>query len=233
VHLEGTVSRAGIAHEDMEPLIERGFVQSSGNKLQRPCRLLTHVLEGKSNEGNALVRLFSTEDGYHKHFKGVMQRRIEHLTDIDPILKQYLHRSAEDLPDYPNNFLSNVRGIVNQCFELIWQAELGVKRIPSEWMSIWKRNQERNLEDWETSFPQGGRRLRLLDLMTGSERSQPVANYVTKSTYTLMNAVHGFGDFGQHLEGAVVDRGTAYSAFQLCIELAASLTRELPTNQGA
>ncbi len=125
-------------------------------------------------------------------------------------------------------FLANVRGIVNQAFELIWKAELGDKKIPSGWMAIWKYNQEHRVKNWETMFPQGVHRLYLLNLMTGTQYSDPCAKHITKSTYALMNGAHAFGEFGQHQEGAIIDPGTAYAALLLCIELAASVTRELP-----
>jgi hypothetical protein len=157
-----------------------------------------------------------------------LERRVAQLADVDPTLKRYLQRSIEDLPDHPDVFLTNVRGIVNQAFELIWKAELGEKRIPSEWMSTWKYNQESRVTDWETAFAQGVSRLRLLNLMTGTDKSERCAKYVTKGTYALMNGVNAFGDFGQHQEGASVDPGTGYAALHLCIELAAALTRELP-----
>jgi len=98
-------------------------------------------------------------------------------------------------------------------------------------MVIWKQNDEPGVEDWETTFPSGGRRLRLLNLMTGTGKSAPCARHVTKATYVLLNAVYAFGDFGQHQEGAPVDPGTAYAALHLCIELAAALNRELPAGQ--
>lgn len=226
---EGFVARTGIAATDAETLIERGFVQSAANKLQRPSRLLSRYLGEQPNEGSALVRLFGNADAYQKNLKGVLERRLGQLIGIDSTLKRYLERGTEDLPDHPDVFLSNVRGIVNQAFELIWRGEVPDKRIPSEWMAIWKRNDERRVEEWETTFPQGVHRVRLLNLMTGTDRSAPCAKYVTKGTYVLMNAVHGFGDFGQHQEGAPIDPGTAYSALHLCVELAAALTRELPS----
>jgi hypothetical protein len=225
---EGTVGRTGISAADAETLTERGFVHTSANKLLRPSRLLCRYLDDQPNEASALVRLFGTADTYQKNVKGVLERRIGQLNGINPTLKRYLERGTEDLPDHPDVFLSNVRGIVNQAFELIWKFEVPDKRIPSEWMSIWKRNDERRVEEWETMFPQGVHRVRLLNLMTGTDRSSPCAKYVTKGTYVLMNAVHGFGDFGQHQEGAPVDSCTAYSVLHLCVELAAGLTRELP-----
>lgn len=227
---EGTLARAGIANADVDALIERGFLYQAGNKLQRPNRLLGKYLEEQPNEGSALARLFGSTEGYQQHFKGVMERRISQLTGVDATLRRYLERGAEDLPDHPGIFLTNIRGIVNQAFELIWKAELGSKVIPSAWMSTWKYNQERGVEDWQTTFPQGVHRVRLLNLITGTDKSKPCANYVTKSTYVLVNAAHAFGDFGQHQEGAPIDSGTAYSALHLCIELAAALMRELPAH---
>lgn len=85
------------------------------------------------------------------------------------------------------------------------------------------------MEEWETTFPQGVHRVRLLNLMTGTEKSKPCAEYVTKGTYVLMNAMHTFGDFGQHQEGSPVNAGIAFAALQLCAEVAAALSRELPT----
>lgn len=224
---EGSVAHAGIVGADSDLLIERGFANSASNKIQRPSRLLGRYLAEQPHEGNALVRLFGTGDAYRKNLKGVLERRIGQIGDIDPMLRRYLERGTEDLPDHPAVFLSNVRGIVNQAFELIWKAEMPDKRIPSEWMAIWKRNAERRVDEWETTFPQGVHRVRLLNLMTGTDKSAQCAKHVTKETYILMNAVHGFGDFGQHQEGASIDAGTAYSALHLCIELGASLTRDL------
>jgi hypothetical protein len=42
-----------------------------------------------------------------------------------------------------------------------------------------------------------------------------------------MNGVHGFGDFGQHRDGAPVDAGIGYAAMHMCIELAAAVSSEL------
>lgn len=228
---EGSVSKTGIATVDSETLIERGFVHTAANKLQRPSRLLDKYLAEQPNEGSALVRLFGTADACQKNLKGVMERRIDQLAGIDPMLKRYLVLGAELLPDHPSILLSNIRGIVDQSFDLIWTAEIPSKRIPSDWMAVWKYNAERGIDKWETTFPQGVHRVRLLNLMTGTDKSVPCAKYVTRGTYVLMNAVHGFGDFGQHQEGAPIDPGTTYSVLHLCVELAAALIRELQHDQ--
>lgn len=229
---EQTVSRAGVANLDADALIDRGFVGTSGNKLQRPSRLLSKFLDGRPNEGNALARMFCTSEVYLQHFKGVMERRIAHLADIDPTLKRYLERGAEDLPEHPSVFLGNVHGILERALVLVWKAECwnaasDKPQIPSEWFSIWRNNGERNFDEWLTRFPEGGQRLRLLDLMTGTQKTDRLSQRVTKNTYVLANAVQGFRDFGVHPKATSIDPGAAYAALHLCIELAASVSREL------
>lgn len=105
---------------------------------------------------------------------------------------------------------------------------MGGKAIPSGWISTWKYRGSRWDTEWEVNFPQGVRRLRLLDVMTGTDKDAPGTKFVTKGTYCLMNGLHAFGDLGQHLEGVVISSGAAYAALQLCVELAVALTNELP-----
>jgi hypothetical protein len=224
----GSLGRASIASSDADALIERGFIHQTSNKLERPNRLLERYLKEQPNEVGALARLFGTPESYLRYFRPVLERRITQIGRMDSTLRRYLERGAEDLPDHPEVFLRHVRGIVDRAFELIWQAELGGKIIPPRWITDWKFNKERGFEDWQTTFPQGGQRVRLLDLMTGTEKSKPCAKHVTKGTYALINGAFAFGRFGQHQEGAPIDPGTAYAALHLCIELAAALKCELP-----
>ncbi len=229
-----SVSRAGIAATDAEMLIERGFVHPAANKLQRPSRLLARFLDEQPHEGNALVRLFGTADAYQKNLKAVMERRIGQISGIDPTLRRYLERGAEDLPEHPKIFLSSVQGILEQALTQIWKAECwndeaGKPKVPTDWFLTWERNQEKEkkIDDWKSRFPEGGARLRLLDLMTGTQNTDRLARFVTKNTYVLANAVQGFRDYGVHPKAAEIDVGTAYAALHVCIELAAALSREL------
>jgi hypothetical protein len=224
----GSVSRGEAPAADGDTLMERGFVHSTANKLQRTSGLLLRYLKEQPHDGNAFARLFGSPDAFQKNFKAVLERRIAHLDRIDAILHRYLRQGLEDLPEFPSIFLSHIRNIADRAFELIWKAEIPNRRVPSEWMSIWKLNDERGIDRWETTFPQGVHRVRLLNLMTGTERSVSCAKCVTRGTYVLMSAVHAFGDFGQHQEGAPIDLGAAYSALYLCVELTAALRRELP-----
>jgi hypothetical protein len=227
VNEQSSVARAEVPTVDADVLLERGFLQLSGSKLQRPNRLLARLLGELPNNATAMARLFGSVDAYEANMRNVLGRRIAQLGGIDATLSRYLASGVEDLPDQPGVFLTHVRGIVDRVFELIWQAELPDRSIPSGWMEFWKHNEEFGLEHWKKPFPQGGQRVRLLNLMTGTEKSERLAKHVSKGTYVLMNSAYAFGDFGQHQEGARVDVGTAYVALHLCIELAASLGRDL------
>lgn len=224
---ESSVPRAEVSSADAELLHERGFVFLSSNKLQRPNRLLARLLSEMPNEAGTMARLFGSTDAYEANMRGVLERRIAQVKDLDPTLSRYLARGVEDLPDHPGVFLTHVRGFVDRVFDLIWRAEIPDRRIPSGWMDIWKRNNERGIGDWETTFPQGVQRVRLLNLLTGTERSAGLAKRVSRGTFVLMNSAHAFGDFGQHQQGARIDVGAAYVALYLCIELAVSFGRDL------
>lgn len=130
---EGFVARTGIAATDAETLIERGFVQSAANKLQRPSRLLSRYLGEQPNGGVRLCDC-SAMPTLTRKISRVCWSRLGQLIGIDSTLKRYLERGTEDLPDHPDVFLSNVRGIVNQAFELIWRVRYRIKGfLPSGW----------------------------------------------------------------------------------------------------
>jgi hypothetical protein len=207
-------------------LIERGFVFVTGNKLHRASRLLGIHLDELPNEESSLARLFSNPIAYETNLRTVFQHRISQIKNLSSELEKNLKHLIREIPDDPNYLLRQVRGFENDAFELIWRFEIPDKRIPSSWMSVWLNNGEHRVDEWKTTFPQGFQRVRLLKLMTGSELSAPCAQFITKQSYVLMNAVHGFGDFGQHQDGAAVSVGSGYAALHLCLELALSLNND-------
>ena len=227
VRARSTLPFAEASIVDADVLLERGFVQLSGKLLQRPNRLLGRLLDERPNESSAMARLFGSTDAYESNLRGVLERRIAQLEGLDPRLLKYLTGGVEDLPDDPGYFLAHIRGFVEVVFELVWDAEIPDRRIPSGWMDLWKRNKEPGVEAWETTFPRDGQRARLLNLMTGTNKSSRVAKHLTRGTAVLTSVAHAFGNWGQHKDGGHVDVGAAYVGLHLCIEVAASLDRDL------
>lgn len=226
VRSQNSIPKNLVSYVDAEMLIERGFVFVTGNKLHRASRLLGIHLDELPNEESSLARLFSNPIAYETNLRTVFQHRISQIKNLSSELEKNLKHLIREIPNDPNYLLRQVRGFENDAFELIWRFEIPDKRIPSSWMSVWLNNGERRVDEWKTTFPQGFQRVRLLKLMTGSELSAPCAQFITKQSYVLMNAVHGFGDFGQHQDGAAVSVGSGYAALHLCLELALSLNND-------
>jgi len=110
-------------------------------------------------------------------------------------------------------------------------VELGANRkIPDDYFTLWDLAADKGEPAWSGSFPTGirGLQVRLLQVLTGSmQKTPPTAKAVSKATYALVQAGHTFADLGQNLDGLQVDPGVAIAAVFVCLELAASLEREL------
>lgn len=218
----------GVCQTDKTSIVEKGFARASGSKLIKPSRLLQIYLSGLANEKGAIDRLFLSEEAFSQNFNHVLSKRLSQISNIDVDLNRYLQRSMEDLPNHPSVCLSGIRGILEKCFDIIWNAEFGGKVVPDGHFHIWNHYKEHeSLQEFKTSFPQGAKRLKLLKALTTPERSNPLANVVSKSTYVAINALYPFGDFGQHQEGEHMSLQMVYSAMLLAVELVASLQSDL------
>jgi hypothetical protein len=227
-HGETTAASLGISEKAC--LEEKGFLKISSNKASAGCRLLEHYIKNQGDNSGSIVRLFSSWDDYQGNIRGLLELRLGQLTSLDASLRRYIQRSIEDIPDHPEVCLSSMRGIVDRALDLIWDAELGSdKTIPTEWFSEWQYKGEKGAENyWNNKFPsKRGHQIRLLQLITGTQESPPKARKVTKNTFALTSSAHGFGDFGQHIDGIEIPAGVAVSAVMVCLELAACLEKEL------
>lgn len=218
----------GACQSDKTSIVEKGFARPSGSKLIKPSRILQTYLGGLANEKGAIDRLFSNEEAFAQNFNHVLSKRLSQISNIDHDLNRYLQRSMEDLPNHPSVCLSGIRGILDKCFDIIWNAEFGGKVIPDGHFDTWNYHKEHeSLQEFKTSFPQGAKRLKLLKALTTPERSNPLSKVVSKSTYVAINALYPFGDFGQHQEGEYISLQMVYSSIFLAVELVASLQNDL------
>ncbi len=69
-------------------------------------------------------------------------QRLLQISNIDHELNRYLQRSLEDLPNYPSICLSGIRGILDKCFDIIWNAEFGGKVVPDGHFDTWNYHKE-------------------------------------------------------------------------------------------
>jgi len=227
-HGEKALSDIGIA--DRNSLSEKGFITVTGNKVKAACRFLESYVATLNDDVGSITRLFGKNSDYQDNIRSVLELRLNQVADMDERLKRKIQRSIEDIPDHAEDCIENIRGIIDRALDLIWLAELGEKKeIPIEWFGYWSSRQEKGPEHyWENKFPtRRGHEIRLLHLLTGTQNSVAKAKHVTKNTYALASALQGFGDFGQHLEGAKVPMGVAVSSVMMSIELASLVASEL------
>jgi hypothetical protein len=230
----GAIKQANCSHLDLVPLLEKGFVKKSGTDIQSSCRFLDRYMAHHAADVGSMVRLFGSAESFRRSVRPILERRLSHLDNVDPTLKRYLARSIEDLPDHPEVCISNIRGIVDCALDLIWAAELGASKIiPPDYFTSWQFDGEKGAEQhWNGKFPfKRGHQVRLLHLLTGTEKSAHKAKCVSRATFALVSAAHGFGDFGQHLDGATIGVTVAFAAMSLCLELASNLEHELGQKQ--
>ncbi|MBF0185549.1 MAG: hypothetical protein HQM06_14345 [Magnetococcales bacterium] len=217
----GQVNVSEVGKDERDRLTEKGFAKVASNKITSTCRLLERHISSQGEDAGSMVRLFGGWQDYRANIRGVLQRRLNQISNIDDRLKRLIERSIEDIPDFPGECLANMRGIADRALDLIWEAEFPEKReIPVEWIAEWRL---------EYSFPPDRpQQIRLLQLMTGAYRGQfsPKARTVNRSVYYLLNSIFSFGNFGQHLEGEIVNAGTAIAVIMNCIELASCLTEK-------
>jgi hypothetical protein len=229
--LNGVLAQNDMPRQERDKLCSIGFARVGARKVSGSCRLARRHLQEIGVPSTNISHIFGRSELYDQNVKQFLELRLSQISDFDPRLRRRIENSIRDLPDFPAESLGKIRSISDRVFELIWDHEFGPeKRIPLAIIEYWN-SERRGITDFlhEAKIPEDlGRQCRLLQLLVGAEnRISPRASSVAKSTYYLLEAVQGFGDYGQHPHGAVISVGTAAAAVLSCIELAACLEREL------
>lgn len=226
---DGEITVQGHPARDVDRLVERGFAIQKGARILKPNKFLSKFLASIEEGDGSLRRLFSTESDFILNARSVLELRLRHISHLDEELKHSIEKGLIDLPDYPANCLNNVRNIADRALDTVWKFEASSSAFPSVWLDTWRYKDVTAHVKWHGQVPtERGSQVALLRLVTGNDGCHSVAKHITTSTYVLVSAVHGFGNFGQH-RGLkdVVHAATALAAMTVCVELAATLSREL------
>lgn len=234
---KGEMSSADFGRQDCNCLVQMGFARQVGKKMKAGCRMLGHYVQGLKASVGSLGRLFGSWECYQDNIRGLLERRLAHISRFDDRLYHLVERSLDDIPRYPDDCLNNLTGIRDRALELIWQREFGTsRRVPSDVVAYWtlsprsRHKQVQGMMDsnsWDVpSEPLD--QIRLLSLLTGSYRGfESKAKAVSKDAYILIDALHNFRNRTQHPDGQAIHFGVAVAALMACLELLACLEREL------
>jgi hypothetical protein len=233
----GELLAADVGKDEGSCLLLRGFALRSGNRLKPACRLLQVHVQATMPDAGTLARLFGTWETYKAEIRNVLELRLRQVPVFNHRLHRLVERSIEDIPDYPDDCLSNLTHVEDLALDLVWEREFGQSRqIPNDVVSYWtlhprtKDNlvaEKMNGNDWGIPSSRG-RQVGLLQLLTGSKiEFDHKAKYVSKDTYVLINAIHSFRNRSEHQEGQPIHVGVAVAAMMTCVELLSCLAREL------
>ncbi len=233
----GKVLIAEAGKQETGCLLEMGLAQPMGNKLSPLCRMLGLHVENQEDHSSSMGRLFGSWDCYQKNIRGLLERRLAHISRFDERLYRLVERSIDDIPNYPDDCLNNLSGIRDCALKLIWQREFGTCMcVPQDVVIYWTespRSHHRmvqgmiNANCWDLPTEPIDQ-IRLLSLFTGSYRNfEAKARTVSKDAFVLIDAIHNFRNRAQHPDGQSIHLGVAVAALMTCLELLACLEREL------
>ena len=207
----------------------RGFARSSGNKLRSSCRLMARYAGQQASEVANLRRLFDDAERFESNIRSLLELRLAQIHGADLKLRGYVERAIRDLQPEPVNSVVWGRSIAERALDLIWSAELAPdKSLPDAWKFVGVRFDERD------QLPRRrGQQCGILRRITGTEENDPVAQFVTKPTYLLVDHLQSVGDFGQHQEKDAVSVPIAAAFCLSAIGLCESLSRDLAMSKGA
>jgi len=213
-------------------LKKRGYVKVSRNRLKSSCRIMEHFARQKSSGVANLQRLFGTYHRFEQNIRSLLEMRLSQTRNIDRDLHKYVENAIRDLYPKPGDSTVWMRTIADRALEIVWEAELPLDRtLPQTWKEEWKHAGERWSEDSQGRLPQRkGSQCQILRLMTGTMNAKPVAKYLTKTTYLLLDHLQSIGDFGQHKEGDI-GLHFAASACMTAVALCESIVEDMSTQE--
>lgn len=229
ISLHGQIIKSTqLAGDERNKLVDLGFVKNHQNKLQTPSKLVQRFLDSHASASSSLDSLFGSNEQFSCNFVNVLELRLGQIEDTTYTrdIKRHIKKSIEDLPDEPLFCVKNLRGIVDEAIEQIWLIELVDGKIPPDYFNVWNHNNEKIWDEFTNNTFTGNRgaEMQLLNLITGTIKTRTVlADKLTKRTVSLISGIHEMANFGQHINGTVINVEYAYSAIFSCIEMLYSL----------
>ncbi len=199
------------------------WLDPSGNKLRSSCRLMQRYAKQQAVEVANLQRLFGDTECFDSNIRALLELRLTQVrAGTDPQLYADVEHAIRDLQPEPRHAVVSARGITERALHVIWEAENPGMALLDEWKEAGVQ-----LDD-DGSFPtSGGRQCAILRRITGTQDQRPVARFVTKRTYLLVDHLQSIGDWGQHRNQEEVPLQVAASFCLSAIALCESLALDL------
>jgi hypothetical protein len=216
------VARGGIEAREAgrlaRALVPLGLAETDGSKMRPTCTLLRDFTAGLQSGLVSLKVLFGDPAAYDRHILHVVRWRLSHLTIKDEALRDFVHDAVERVGK-PKLFFKEIRSIVDQALTLIWTFECPDRHSPRYESARDAHKAE------ELKLGDSGNLLRHL-LYSTDPRNKIILKRANRKMYSLLSALQGYGDLGQHQGNEVLAPALAAAACPTVVELAAELARQ-------
>lgn len=219
-----------VAPTTRERLSSMGFIAVSPTSIRMGCGLMSQFAKDRGATANHLRRLFADEPDYARNIGATLELRLAQVRGGDAELRRYTSAALRSLsPEDPMGPWRCFRDIVDRALVLIYKAEgTADGRLSDSWK-----------EPLGSLYPTNGRppkkrgiSCRCLDIATGNDDYDPVAQHVTKRTVALLDAISTAGDVTNHKRSArmppVVSVHSTAALCAVAVELFAAVTEEIP-----
>lgn len=207
-----------------QSLTRKGYVVEQKGSLKPCCRAMEYYAKLHGSDATGMRRLFGSAKDYEKNLRGLLELRLSQIQITNHDLRTQLTNAIQFLDSSPTTTIRQIRGIVDDAFNMIWTSEIPDRKIPDKWIERWRYSGVNNPPVGPVPSD-GAVRCRLLSLMT--ESATTVDTKVSRSTYYLIDSLHSYGNFGQHKQWEKVSIFTAAIACLTALELCAQLSVEL------
>ena len=198
-------------------LVPLGLAQKTGNKIRAGCELLKRFTVNFQSGLVSVKLLFSETAAYERNMRGVVEWRLRQISVRDPELKDFVQDAVARVGN-PKLFFKELRNIVDHALKMIWDAEAPDGHSP-RYESEFAARYVGPLNYGDVS-----NLLRHLQLST-DDRNRMALKKANRRIYTLLNALQGYGDLGQHQRNEIMPPAFAAAACLTVVELAAEMDK--------
>ena len=198
-------------------LVPLGLAHATGSKIRARCELLKQFTSSLQNGLVSVKLLFGEAPAYERNIRAVVEWRLRQIAVRNPDLKDFVTDAVARVGN-PKLFFKEIRNIVDHALTLIWNFECPDGQSP-RYQSSFAAAKAGLLQFNDTSSL-----LYHLQLSTDS-RNRITLKKANRRIYSLLNALQGYGDLGQHQGNEVIPPAFAAAACLTVVELAGELDK--------
>ena len=198
-------------------LVPLGLAQAAGNKIRASCELLRQFTLSIQSGLVSVRLLFGETAAYERNIRGVVEWRLRQVAVKNPELKDFVADAVARVGN-PKLFFKEIRNIVDHGLRMVWDVETPDGHSP--------RYESARAADKVGPLKLGDAYNLLFHLQLSTDsRNRISLKKANRRIYTLLNALQGYGDLGQHQGTEVLPPAFAAAACFTVVELAAEMDK--------